>query len=342
MMTEATPVPSDIDLSAPTHVLLLLTYRCNLRCPHCLAFEPVHYWRPEPSLAFAPAVAHRELGVPEIVQSILRPCEEGGVATVALTGGEPLLRRDFTALVEVLGRSNLDWCLDSNLARCTPEIARSIIDAGCSAVQVSVDGPERVHNRMRGSRWAYSQTMAGLDNLLTARRTAGAEGQTSVIANCVLQHGNEEVPADIVTWASEKGLGEVNFQFLSSYHGSPGFRSEVASEALREARELGARRGVAVGTFPLATPTSTDLDHWFAASPARSFFAGCDYLTTSLRIDPSGNVMPCLEHSMGNVLDRGLLDIWRGPEYREFRLRICHGPLAACERCCNLRMESRP
>lgn len=328
------------DLPAPTHVLLLLTYRCNLRCPYCLVFDPVRYWAPDPSLPMPPPQSEREMTLDELLGRVVPELEFAGVSVVALTGGEVMLRRDFAALVEGLGQSRLDWCLDTNLSRCSPANAEALIAARATTVYVSVDGLGNTHNLLRDSARAFGEAMSGLDHVLEARRAQG-KARTAVVANCVLQPGNEHVPPQIVNWASRKGLDGVSFQLLSSRRAVPGFRPDVALKALEDARSIGAERDVVVATFPLRDPTAGSLALWFEQPPAGAFFSGCDYIYTSMRIDPSGNVIPCVEHCMGNILDKGLLEIWRGPTYTAFRERVAARPLSACARCCNLTIEGQ-
>lgn len=320
----------------PSHVLFIPTYRCNLRCPYCLVFDPVRYWQHDATVALPAAVADGELTTEQIVDRVIPQCEELGVKVFALTGGEVMLRRDIGRIFERLGASSMSWCIDSNLSRCTPGLAGAIVDAGCDTVFVSIDGSESVHNQVRASRFAFHQATRGLRAIANARAASGGS-RPQIVLNCVLQPGNESAPPDVVGLADEYGADGTAFQLLSklSYEG-PAFDSREALRALAAARREAHVRGIEMSTFPLGDPGNEDLEQWFGSSPSATFFSDCTYVETSLRIDPVGNVIPCVENAVGNVLTHDLREIWEGPSYQLFRDRIHHEPLSACQRCCNM------
>lgn len=327
-----------IDVAArrpPSHVLLIATYRCNLRCPYCLVFDPVRYWQADASIALPPAKVGEEMSTAQIVDRVIPQCEALGVQALALTGGEVMLRRDIDAIFRRLGESSMAWCIDSNLSRCTPVLAAEIVAARCDTVFVSIDGPEEVHNKLRASRFAFHQAIRGLRNVLDAR--AAAEGaDLRIVMNCVLQEGNEAHVAEVVQLADEWGVDGVAFQLLSGLSYDVRFDSREAALGLRHARQLAAELEIEMSVFPISEPTPAQLDRWFTSSPAGTFFKGCDYVESSLRIDPAGNVIPCVENVVGNILDQDLEAIWKGPAYQLFRDSIHAKPLQACHRCCNM------
>lgn len=322
-------------IEGPGHALLILTYRCNLRCPYCLVFDPVRYWRFDPEAPLPKAVADSEMTTEQIVERVLPQCEKAGVKVVALTGGEVMVRRDAAEIFRALGESRLSWCMDTNMSRCSEEVAATIVDSRCDTVFASLDGARDVHNQMRASKRAYDQLARGMGNLVTARSAAPGAGP-NIVVNCVLQHGNEEAPPEVVRLAAEWGVDGVAFQLLSARSYQPGFRAEAAAEAIRSARELAEDLGLRFSVFPVSHPDVDDLTSWFQSPPSSAFFQGCTYIHSSLRIDPAGNVIPCVENVAGNLLEEDLLEIWNGDTYRRFRDHIARSPLQACTRCCNM------
>jgi len=330
-------------MNPPSHVLLILTYRCNLRCPYCVVFNPVRYWRPDESVPIAPALSREEMTTEQIVGRLIPQCEEAGVDVIALTGGEIMVRKDVKEIFRALGDSSLKWCIDSNLSFCTDEVADTIIAASCDTVFASLDGPPEVHNKLRASPRAYKGFSEGLTRLMRARSEA-AESKTSVVLNCVVQAGNELALPDVARIASEYGVDGVSFQLLSKLDYGEEFKADVAAQAIEEARRLADERGLRMSVFPIPKPSPTELTSWFSSPPSTAFFQGCSYIYGSLRIDPSGNVIPCVEHRLGNILEEDLLDIWNGSVYKSFRRQIAMAPIKACLRCCNMdaRQGSNP
>ena len=85
-------------LDRPLHDLRIsVTDRCNFRCTYCMPKEV--FGR---DYAFLP---RRELLTFEEIARLARLFVGLGVEKVRLTGGEPLLRRDFEKLVELLAAS---------------------------------------------------------------------------------------------------------------------------------------------------------------------------------------------------------------------------------------------
>src|SRR3954469_11162184 len=120
-----------------------VTDRCNMRCRYCMP-EEEYVWLPRASiLSF------------EEIDRLAGIFAGLGVNKIRLTGGEPLLRQDLSALVALLReRPELeDIALTTNgilLARYAAQLRR----AGLSRVTVSLDTlrPERMQEFSRSSR----------------------------------------------------------------------------------------------------------------------------------------------------------------------------------------------
>jgi MoaA/NifB/PqqE/SkfB family radical SAM enzyme len=332
-----------------SHVLLFLTYRCNLRCDFCLSFNS--YWKVDSTLVLPSAVQpslflravrdFRELSTADVVERIIPQCEKNRVSAIALSGGEVLVRRDAAEIFRALGKSRMRWCLDSNLMLCNDAIGQAIVQSRCETVFVSLDGTREIHNKLRGNPQAFDRATAGIRSLTAARNAHAADQRTSVTINCVLQPGNESVPVDMVRLANEFGADELTFQLLSERSYNKPFDAKTAGSSLRSAVGLAGESGLRTSIYPLANPSERDLAAWFSTPASGQFFRGCTYIYDSLRIDPEGNVIPCLEYKLGNILEQELADIWNGGPYRAFRQGLSEkGPFRACLRCCNMKIGS--
>src|SRR5262245_19043916 len=71
---------------------LSVTDRCNLRCEYCMP-EDDYAWLPREDVLHFEEIS----ALVDVFMSL-------GVDKVRLTGGEPLLRRDISSLVAMLGR----------------------------------------------------------------------------------------------------------------------------------------------------------------------------------------------------------------------------------------------
>jgi len=289
-----------------------------------------------PSVFLRPVPNFREMSTADIIERVIPQCEDSGVEAIALSGGEVLVRRDAPEIFRALGRSKLHWCFDSNMMLCDKSVAHTVAESRCDSVFVSLDGPREIHNRLRGKPHAFDKCVAGLGHLLDSRRAAGGD-RPLITINCVLQPGNESVPFDMAQLAMDFGVDELSFQLLSERRYTVRFDASLAFASLRSAQELADRRQFKTTVYPVRNPDGEALNAWFSMPLTHRFYKGCTYIYENLRIDPEGNVIPCLEYKMGNVLKQKLADIWDGPSYRAFRLHHTRlGPFDACLRCCNM------
>ncbi len=135
-------------------VRVSVTDRCNFRCQYCMPAEGLPWLERAEVLSFE-----------EIVR-LVGLLAEMGVGDVRLTGGEPLVRRDFPRLAAMLAA--LDGVHD--LAVTTNGFllerdAAALVDAGIDRFNVSIDSLQRDRFYEMTRRDALPQVLAGLEAL---------------------------------------------------------------------------------------------------------------------------------------------------------------------------------
>ncbi|TVM33716.1 GTP 3',8-cyclase MoaA [Oceanidesulfovibrio marinus] len=110
------------------YIRLSITDRCNLRCFYCRAGKDT------------PFMSHDEILRYEELLELIGIAEEMGVRKVRLTGGEPLVRRDFMDFFEraVTAYPNMDFRMTTNGVLLAP-IAPRLKELGLRAVNISLD-----------------------------------------------------------------------------------------------------------------------------------------------------------------------------------------------------------
>lgn len=122
--------------TAPLSVILQVTKRCNFDCSFCSETLQL----PDPTLAQLARMRDHLAGVPRVF----------------LSGGEPLMRRDFPDVVELFAGSFIVG-VPTNATRGVQHAASM---AGKIAfVNVGLEGPRATTNRVRGD---YDQIMSGI------------------------------------------------------------------------------------------------------------------------------------------------------------------------------------
>ena len=129
-----------------------VTDRCNFRCQYCMPAEGLPWMAREEILSF------------EEITRVVALLAEMGVCAVRLTGGEPLVRREFPRLVEML--SGIEGVHDLSLTTngyLLERDADALVAAGIGRVNVSIDSLQRDRFFQMTRRDALPQVLRGLD-----------------------------------------------------------------------------------------------------------------------------------------------------------------------------------
>ena len=131
-----------------------VTDRCNFRCQYCMPADGL------------PWLARTEILTFEEIERLIGLFVGLGVNDVRLTGGEPLVRRDFPQLVSMLARiDGLDDLSLTTNGYLLERDADAVVAAGIDRVNVSVDSLQRDRFYALTRRDALPQVMRGLDAL---------------------------------------------------------------------------------------------------------------------------------------------------------------------------------
>jgi cyclic pyranopterin phosphate synthase len=131
-----------------------VTDRCNFRCQYCMPAEGLPWLEREAVLSF------------EEIERLVRIFASMGVTDLRLTGGEPLVRRDFPKLVAMLAR--VDGLHDVSLTTngyLLERDAAALVDAGINRVNVSLDTLEKDRFFQMTRRDSLPQVLRGLEAL---------------------------------------------------------------------------------------------------------------------------------------------------------------------------------
>jgi GTP 3',8-cyclase len=135
-------------------VRVSVTDRCNFRCQYCMPAEGLAWLERDAVLTF------------EEIERIVALLASMGVADVRLTGGEPLVRRDFPRLAAML--AGLDGVRDLSVTTngyLLERDAEALVRAGVNRFNVSIDSIQRDRFFEMTRRDALPRVLAGLARL---------------------------------------------------------------------------------------------------------------------------------------------------------------------------------
>lgn len=148
-----------------TYLFVELTDRCNLACLHCGSSCGGGGTSIDTSLLLRTLATVAEDFDPQKVM-------------ICLTGGEPLLHRDFFPIVEQIRSLGFPWGITTNGTLIDRACAERMAALGLASATLSLDGLEETHDALRRVKGAYQKVLRAVDCL----HEAGIKVQiTSVI-----------------------------------------------------------------------------------------------------------------------------------------------------------------
>jgi len=297
-----------------------VTDRCNLRCVYCMPAEGMP-WLPKDDL-----LTYEEL------TRFARVCLSLGVTGIRLTGGEPTVRADLSALVRMLNGlgPDLDLSITTNGLKLTA-MAEDLKAAGLKRVNVSLDtlDPRRFHQIARRDR--FHEVIAGLE---AARRV----GFAPIKVNAVLMRGfNQDEAVPLARWGRENDyqVRFIEWMPLDFQHSWSREKLVPAAEILESIH----------AEFPLEPARITDPSAPAAlynyldgrgsvgviASVTRPFCGHCD----RIRLTADGQIRTCLfalkEHDFrkamrGGASDEEIAELLRAAVWRKEPGHLINSP----------------
>lgn len=266
--------------------------RCNLACTHC--------YHPAESRSVASTPAQRAETLATLLDFLAtRP--EGG--RLHLAGGEPFLCADLPHLVATARGRGVGCRVLSNGTRVTPEQAKDLASAGVLGVQVSVEGLEDSHDRIRGA-GSFARAIHGIRSL----RAAGVQ----VTLAMTLHQGNRadlDALADLAAREADRFYVSRLVPLGRGADLGGMLAASTWGEVLKRLRRLQARLPIPVA---LRDPTVRPLlaAPWHAKrSPV---LAGCAAGWGTLTVESDGTLMPCrrMGVAIGRLGEGSLQEVW--------------------------------
>ena len=320
------------------------TLKCNLSCSMCYQGD----------LRFKTDVAE-ELSTKEM-ETLYDRLQ---VASIGLVGSEIFMRPDMMDLLERLDTKGMELWLQTNGTLFNADkLERLKRLKNVKALLYSIDGPEDLHDRIRGQKGAFRKTVESI------RQTAGL---FHVGVNTVIVSENLPRLKELIGVARSLGLGSWSFTFEEIYskrdfeqtgrmleqglgwkpgeyeitmlqrEGFP-YPYEALEASLKETIEEGLRQGVKVNLTP--TIWAKNPRAWYEGTAQRDMNLVCPKIfSKTVRVDHLGNVHHCgaVRHAFGNLLEQSAEEIWNSPGYVAYRKFLLEGNLLpACKRCCKV------
>lgn len=207
-------------LKTPINLTLYVTNRCNANCRHCFYKSELNIKREELSL--------------EQIRKIAKSLRYR-LQTLMISGGEPFLRDDIVEICRIFLQENktrritidTNGMLINKIISNVKEILA--LNPETLHIQISLDGPEGMHDRMRGIKGCYEKAVSTLNQLEAIR--------------------DKRLQLSIMTT-----ICKINSSVL------PAFAEQMAKEHPAVLHKFNIVRGARTGTFALPADITSGLD----------------------------------------------------------------------------------
>jgi radical SAM protein with 4Fe4S-binding SPASM domain len=306
-----------------------LTEKCNLKCTHCyqngkgsdeLSFDEIqstikeisstlNIWQETYDIDFSPSVN--------------------------ITGGEPILRKDLFEVITAFNNIGFDTYLLTNGILIDNQIAEKLYNLGVKGVQVSIEGPEEIHDSIRGKN-SFKRSIRGVKLL----KDAGLE----VTLNTTVSEINAAHLVKTVALASDLGVDKLGFsRLVPSGRGKALLKEMMKSSDVetlyKQIFSIKPDNGLKIVTGdPVASQFRNNSNNKDLGNIA---LGGCAAGISGLTIMPDGTVVPCrrLPVPVGNVRKDSLREIWSmSPVLNDLRKKSKYkGKCRTCNKWANCR-----
>ncbi|MFA5112232.1 MAG: radical SAM protein [Desulfobaccales bacterium] len=297
-----------------------LTEICNLRCKHC-------YQEGGKVQELSLAEIYRVIDeIGDMLQAWQENYDLHFNPSFNVTGGEPFLRAGLFDILARMAGTGFEIYLLSNGTCISADQARQVAALGVKGVQISLEGPEEVHERVRGT-GSFGAALKGVRNLLQAG--------VKVSLNATISRMNAPYFRELVDLAAGLGVPRLGFsRLVPSGRGRAWVDQMLSREEVRRFYEniLALRvEGLEIATGdPMAAQMNTPAPAEDESFPA----GGCAAGVSGLTILADGTVTPCrrLPIPLGKVGEVPLREIWAASPILE-QLRDKGRYSGKCGRC---------
>lgn len=339
----------------PQSISLTITNYCNLRCKMC------GQWSEEGYIKNDSGLRQRNLGIADW-KKLVDEAVAHQIPSVIIRGGEPFLYPEIIELLEYIHFRGLFISIDTN-GTLLKKYAADLLRIGKIHITISVDGPEKIHDQVRGLSGCFKKIEEGLALLNEIERSSvnkisrsicftispyslAGLGELPNVARHLSMKTLVVVPYNYIT--DELGAlytKELHEEFGSSAFTWQGFHHDDSgvdvSEFQVQYRKYLANLGD-MYSYPYLVLTEDEYKNWFqdATIPLKSF--PCSNVEKLIDIQPNGDANFCVDTPdfiIGNVKESTIEEIWnseRADKFREYRRK---NRLGACYRCVSKHMS---
>jgi MoaA/NifB/PqqE/SkfB family radical SAM enzyme len=333
----------------PEKISFTITNKCNLQCKMC------GQWSEEGYIKTGDKNFSDELKL-EDWKRLVDEIAEHKISFFLIRGGEPFLFPGIIELLEYIHDKGIFISVDTN-GTMLKKYAEDIVRIGNIHLTISVDGPEEIHDYVRGVKGCFQKIKENIALIRKYEENLGKNISTSICFTIspYSYKGLGDMP-DVARDLSINTVGIVPYYYipgeigkayekeLRENFGCPafswhGFHHEDSGIDFNEfqillQRYLNGLNGIVNDKYlPL---TEDEFKTWFTDPVAAVKTSECYNVEALIDIQPNGDANFCVDfpdYTFGNVRNSSIEKLWNGEEAERFRVLRRKQQLGACYRC---------
>ncbi len=268
---------------------------------------------------------------------------------------EPLIYPHLIKSIEYATKRGVYTTITTN-ALTLRQKSKGLAEAGVKHMYISLDGPQDVHNEIRGNKKSFQKAIEGIKEIQQYNNPP------TIDVICAITQWNIGFLEEFLEELSELNINEVSFmhtQFADNgmadkhnekwghlYPATSSNLEEVdlaqmdLSKLLVEIKNIKKKQYSFALTFSPEITDSEGLDEFYL-QPEKLLGSHCNAVFSSLMVKSDGSVIPahgrCFNLTVGNLYKEGLPEIWNSQSFSTFRKNLMSdgGLFDGCSRCCS-------
>ena len=237
-----------------------------------------------------------------------------------------------------------------------PNKAEKLVNAGLNEIYVSLDGPEEIHNEIRGHQKSFQKALEGIEKLksfsnppkitIICAITEWNIGHLKSFTDSFVNVGIDEIAFMHTQFTDPKMAFIHNQKWQDVYPATDSnldivnFDNMNLNLLLEEIRSIRSTEYPFHVYFSPELKTAPELEVYYN-DPSKFIGKHCRAVFTSIMVKSDGSVIPahgrCYNLDIGNINNDTLKNIWNSSIVSKFRSTLMSegGFLPACSRCCS-------
>lgn len=336
---------------APQWLVLGVNNICNLHCKMC----DVGTKNLETNFAVNLVGTH-PLHMPiELFEKIVNQTKKYYPSTkLGYAFTEPLVYKHLGESLELANKANLYTAITTNALNLRQK-SDILVEGGLDELFISLDGPESIHNEIRGHKSSHQRALEGIETLKSKK-------DIPISIFCVITEWNigylksflkelesfdlKQIGFLHSNYTTEKIANEHNMVFGNQYFATSSNIEEVNFDNYdlklleKELEDIFSKKYKCPVTLSPDVRKLDELNTYYH-KPEKRVGKVCLDVFNNLMIKSDGTVIPahgrCFNLNIGNIYNSELKEIWNSEEITGLRktLNQNNGLLPACNRCCS-------